>query len=102
VRDYLRGVSVEPTVRIKKGTIWPRPDCHHVPLTVDAMEALASYLERHPAALLCIHLLVYRDDAVLLEWYDAFDDPIRLTRAIDESIVADFAAALGSKYTVGW
>jgi hypothetical protein len=102
VRDYLGSVSVEPSVRVQTGTIWPQPDCHHLPLTGETMEALAGFLERQPAALLSIHVLVYRDAAVLLQWYDAFDAPLYLARTIPESTVAAFAGRLGSRYSIGW
>jgi hypothetical protein len=102
VRDYLSSVAVEPSVQVQTGTIWPRPDCHHLPLTSDTMEALARFLERQPTALLSVHVLVYRAGAVLLQWYDAFDDPLYLSRTIPESTVAEFAGRLGRAYSTGW
>jgi hypothetical protein len=34
VAKYLRRVSIRvPQVQVAVGTIWPRPDCYHVPLT---------------------------------------------------------------------
>jgi hypothetical protein len=102
VRTYLRGVSVPPAAQVEMGTIWPRPECFHAPLTADGTEALAQFLADNPTALLCIHLIVYRDDAVLLQWYDVFDNPIYLARSVPEEAVSRFAKAIGSKYSIGW
>lgn len=35
---------------------------------------------------------------MLLQWYDAFSDPMQLTRAVPEETVRMFAAALGATY----
>jgi hypothetical protein len=104
VAEYLRGVSIPAPVRVAIGTIWPRPDCYHVPLTVKTMDDLAAFLERRPAGYFCSHCHVYRDGSVLLQWYDAFtnDDAMYISRAIAGEVVDRFAVALGSGCTVGW
>jgi len=103
VAEYLRGVSIPAPVQVAVGTIWPRPDCYHVPLTVKSMEDLAAFLERRPAGYFCTHCHVYRDGSVLLEWHDAFtDDPMYISRTIAGEVVDRFARALGSSYGSGW
>jgi len=69
VAKYLREVSVSPAVHVAVGTIWPRPDCYHVPLTITSMEALAVFLTKRPAGYFCSHCNVYRDNSVLLQWH---------------------------------
>ena len=102
VRHYLEGVSVPSQVRVAIGTIWPRPDCYHVPLTAESMEALALFLEKHPAGFFSAHCHVYRDGVVLLQWHDAFiDDPMYISRTISADAVARFAQALGSSVSAG-
>jgi hypothetical protein len=99
VAEYLREVSIAAPVEVAKGTIWPRPDCYHVPLTAGSMEALARFLEEQPAGYFCSHCHVYRDRTVLLQWHDAFaDDPFLISRRIPRSVVAIFADALGCSY----
>lgn len=103
VAEYLRRVSIPAQVQVAVGTIWPRPDCYHVPLTVTTMEALADFLKQRPAGYFCSHCHVYRDSFVLLEWHDAFtDDPIYISRTIAAEAVGLFAQALGSSYASGW
>ena len=102
VTRYLESVSVPPQVRLAIGTIWPRPDSYHVPLTPETMEALALFLDRNPAGFFCAHCHVYRDDVVLLQWHDAFiNDPMYISRTISAGAVTRFAQALGSSVSEG-
>lgn len=97
----LQELAVPAIVRVSRGTIFPKPDCYHVPLTANNMEEIATYLDNHPTGRLCTHCCVYCDRTVLLAWYDAFlDDPIYVSRTIDEDKVSRFAAAIRSTYSV--
>ena len=102
VAEHLRKAAVTPAVRVALGTIWPRPDCYHFVLTAGAAEELADFLDHNPCGFFCAHLHVYRGHSVLLQWYDAFDDPIYVSRSIDERAVSRFACALGVTYGIGW
>lgn len=102
VTEYLRKAAVEPAVRVAVGTIWPKPDCYHVALTAGTAERFADFLDHNPCGFFCAHLHVYRDHSVLLQWHDAFDDPIYVSRSIDEQAVSRFASALGVPYGTGW
>ena len=103
VERYLQGVSVPSHTKVAVGTIWPRPDCYHVPLTFETMEAIAAFLEKTPAGFFCCHCHVYRDGVVLLEWHDAFSDvPMYISRTIERESVAAFADRLGSRLSVGF
>lgn len=102
VKRYLERVAVPSQTRLAIGTIWPRPDCYHVPLTPETMEALATFLEQAPAGYFCAHCHVYRNDVVLLEWHDAFTKvPMYVSRTLDRHTVAMFATALGCSLSEG-
>ena len=102
VARYLQSVSVPAQLRVAIGTIWPRPDGYHVPLTAETMENLAAFLEQNPAGFFCTHCHVYRDGVVLLQWHDAFiNDPMYISRSIGADAVAGFAQALGSSVSIG-
>ena len=48
---------------------------------------------------IAVHLHVYAQGKVLLEWYDAFwKDPLYLSEAIAEDRVRAFSSALGLSY----
>jgi hypothetical protein len=101
VAEYLRSVSIPADARPALGTIWPKPDTHHVALTRESMRAFAEYLETHPTGHVCSHCHVYRDSRVLLEWYDAFgDDPLFIALDVDETAVRQFAGAIRSTVSV--
>jgi hypothetical protein len=103
VRRDLESISVPSQVRLAIGTIWPRPDSYHVPLTAETMEALALFLETHPAGFFSAHCHVYCDGVVLLQWHDAFiNDPMYISRTFGADAVAAFAEKLGSSVSVGF
>lgn len=83
-----------PPVRIAPGTLWPRPDYYHVPLRSELMEELAGLVDARGVALPCIHVHVYEDQRVLIEWHDAFlDDPLLVSRRLPEERIRAFVAA---------
>lgn len=102
VAGYLRGAASTPAVRVAPGTLWPRPNCYHVAWTPAAAEKLADFLDRNPCGFFCAHLHLYCGQSVLLQWHDAFDDPIYVSRAVEEEAVSRFAQALGVPYGLGW
>jgi hypothetical protein len=103
VAEYLRQLAIVPQVQVAVGTIWPRPDYYHVPVSRESMEALAAFLDEAPTGYFCTHCHVYRNGVVLLEWHDAFmDDPMYLSRVIGEDVVREFANCVGSTVSSGW
>ena len=102
VAEYLRQVAVTPQSQVAVGTIWPRPDTYHVPVTQESMDRLAAFLEASPAGFFCAHCHVYRNGVVLLEWHDAFSKhPMYVSRAIGEDAVREFASRIGSTVSTG-
>jgi hypothetical protein len=102
VAEFLKTQSIPAPIHVAVGTIWPRPDCYHVPLTTETMEALAAFLEARPAGFFCSHCHVYRDRTVLLGWYDSFMNvPLYVSRMLPVEVVEAFARALGSSVRPG-
>lgn len=103
VAKYLSEVSVPAQMQVALGTIWPRPDHYHVPVSHESMQALAAFLDDAPTGYFCTHCHVHRNGVILLEWHDAFmDDPMYVSRAISEHAVREFATRLGSTLSTGW
>ena len=99
VAEYLREVSIPARVQVAIGTIWPRPDRYHVPLTTKTMEDLAAFLDENPAGYFCTHCHVYRNGVVLLAWHDAFaGDPLYVSRGVVTTALDSFTEALGTTY----
>jgi hypothetical protein len=99
MREFLRGRESAVRVKIAYGTIWPRPEVHHIPMLTNNLESLAALIAGESRAHPCNHLHVYRDDQMLLQWYDAWFDPILISTAVPEQFVARFAAALARPYS---
>jgi hypothetical protein len=99
VAEYLERISIPAQVQVAVGTIWPRPDRYHVPLT--KTEGLAAFLDDRPAGYFCTHCHVYRVGAMLPSWHDAFaDDPFLVSRTVGAEAIAAFANRLGCSYRV--
>lgn len=109
---YLEG-STEPHVprllatmpaararQVKIGTLWPRSDTYHVAATPEALTALADLIAQHHIALPAIHTHLYDQAGMILEWHDAFTEPMRISRRVSEDTVRRFADAIGKPYGV--
>ena len=82
--------SVEPN------TVWPTPHQFHLPLDGTNLQELCSLAERHSEPEVADHLVVYRDDWVLLWAHDAGADRVRLSRRIPEETLDQFKGSLGA------
>lgn len=98
IEDFMTEHSIPERVHIAPGTIWPKPRVFHVLATGETLSELAKIMECHAAPELAIHFHVYRDDSVLLEWHDAFSQPMLLSRRISEDQVKALADRLGTLY----
>jgi hypothetical protein len=98
--NYLANRGSNYKAPIALGTIWPKPHIAHLPLTKDNSQYLIALLENEGFVepQICIHLHVYRDNKVFLQWYDAFDDPILLSEEIDEGLVKVICKNIDSTY----
>jgi hypothetical protein len=96
--DFLREHAVPERAHVAYGTIWPRPSVFHVPATADTIRRLAELMYSRAAPELAIHFHVYQDQTVLLESYDAFDQPMGLARVFSEDQVRLFAERLGMSH----
>ena len=96
IGDFLTAHSVPERAHLAMGTIWPRPKVFHVPASPTTLTELAEVMEHHAAP--AIHFHVYRDRTILLQWYDAFCDPILLIGSIPEDQVRVFADRVGETF----
>ena len=98
IDDFIATYSIPEQTHVAMGTIWPRPKVFHVPATAIILTELARIMEHHAEPELAIHFHVYRDSSVLLEWHDAFSQPMLLSGAIPEEQVKVFADKAGKKF----
>ena len=60
-------------------------------------DALTAFTDAVNDERLSVHLFVYQGEQVLLEWYDAFSDPLWLSRQLDGPALDRFVQAVGGK-----
>ncbi len=96
VRDFLDDRRSPTELKIARGTILPRPEVYHLPMTDANVAGLAELFETHASPEVCDHFHAYVGDTVLLQWHDAFfDDPLLLSAAIPEEKMKHFCDVLG-------
>jgi hypothetical protein len=93
---WLETHAIPAPLKIAHGTIWPKPDCYHVPLEPGLMAEAADLVEREEVAQPSFHAHVHDGKQVLLEWHDAFEqDPMYVATSVAQERVEAFALALG-------
>lgn len=98
IREFMANHSISAPVLVRRGTLWPKPLVFHVPATADALSELAQIMDHHAEPELAVHFHVYRDTSVLLEWHDAFSQPMSLNSALPEEQVKALADRFGTRY----
>jgi hypothetical protein len=102
VADWLKDHCVEPRLKIALGTLMPPSDTYHIPLQPDLLTEFAILIDARRILVPVIHVHLYDDDRVMLEWHDAFgDDPVLLSHRLPlERIRAFMRATLGEPVDV--
>ena len=99
VKTFLDTHCVPERSHVAMGTIWPRPNSFHLPANAENLSQLAALAEKCAAMQIAVHLHVYAQGGVILEWYDAFwKDPFKLSGAIPEDRVKVLSSVLGLPY----
>jgi len=97
---FLRLQRIEPTAKLRRGTVWPLRELFHIRLDAHTMAQFVDMYERHCTVELFGHIHAYRQGEVLLSWFDAWDQPLYVSRSISEDAVKRFCQTVGSKYQV--
>ena len=96
--DFFNAHAIAEQAHVAVGILWPRPVYYHVPATRQNLAELSLFAESRAEPELAVHFHVYRDGKVLLEWHDAFAQPMLLDGGLPESQVQSFAEALGMTF----
>jgi hypothetical protein len=92
VADLLSQHAIEPASRIARGTVLPRPQTYHVPLSSPALVHLRDMSETHAAPEICDHLVVYDAQRVLISAYDVGEE-VFVVRDLEPEKLAHFLRA---------
>ncbi len=96
--DFFNAHAIPEQTHVAVAILWPRPAWYHVPATSQNLSELAILAESHHESELAVHFHAYREDCVLLEWHDAFWQPMLLDGNMPEDQVRSFAEALGMTF----
>jgi hypothetical protein len=99
VPRFLEMIPAEHPRQVRIGTVFPSPDIYHIPATPRHLNALADLIDRWGIALPAIHTHLYDDLGMILEWHDAFTEPILVSSRVSEEQVRRFANAIGQSVT---
>jgi hypothetical protein len=98
LESFLVEKSVPEVSHVAMGTIWPRPEIFHVPATPENLLRLAEIAEHCAEPEVAIHFHVYKDNRILLQWFDAFDNPVCISKEIPEEKIREFCKKLGIEH----
>ncbi len=99
VRRFFRRRQAHEPTKVAIGTIWPRPECFHIPATPENVERVAALFARHVPQEICHHFHAYGPQGMILQWYDAFfNEPLYIGKAVPEEMVKEFSKRIGSTY----
>ena len=95
--EFFNRHAIQEQLHVAFGTIWPRPKVFHVPASQQIISKLVSIAETCADPEIAVHFHVYHDAEVLLEWHDAFTQPMFLSGNIAEEKVKNFVDTLSMK-----
>jgi hypothetical protein len=95
VEELLQRHLIAPALRIRPGTVYPVSKWLHVRANADALRTLNELANSLADPEVCNHMYCYENNSLLLEWHDAFDDPIHVAGTVSPAVVAAFCEALG-------
>jgi len=98
IEQFMAAHAIPEQVHLAMGTLWPRPKVFHVPATSATLTKLADLMDHLAEPQLAVHFHVFQNDSVLLEWYDAFYDPICISSNFAEEKIRVLAHQFGTKY----
>jgi hypothetical protein len=95
VEHLLQPYVITPLLEIQPGTLYPKLKWLHVRATTNALRTLNELVNSFAPPEVCNHLYAYEGSTLLLEWHDAFGDPIHVAGTVPPVVIASFCAALG-------
>lgn len=86
------------------GTIWSWPRKNHrfsVRASSELFVRLSEAASHHAEPEICDHLHLYRGQEALVQWFDAFSDPLLVSKLVARERVERFASAVGGALSEG-
>jgi len=101
VKEFLEANKMPPVRKVQLGTLWPKPSVYHIPLNEQTMQQMAQLAVNFAMPEICDHIHIYNESLVLLEWFDAFWQPMYISKKIPENSIKSFCEKIGCDYCDG-
>ncbi len=92
---FLEGLAIKPDAARIPASARTVSASFHVPVNKETMAELGQRANRHAEPEVATHLIGYRGDRSLLEWYDLPVDPLSIAASLDPAAVRSFASEVG-------
>lgn len=96
--DFYAKNAIPEKLHLAIGDMWSRPKIFHIPATQLNLITLAELAKSCAEPEIAVHFHIYGNEKILLQWYDAFSDPMLLAGDIPEEQVKMFAQLLSMQY----
>ena len=86
------------------GTIWSWPQKNRrvsVRASSELFERLSDAASHHAEPEICSHVHFYRGQEALVQWFDAFSDPLLVSKSVARERVERFASAVSGAVSDG-
>ena len=98
LKSFFLSNSIQEEIFIPKGTIWPKPQVFNIPVTNTNLIKLSELTEHYAEPEVATHFHVYLGNDVLIDWYDAFYDPMCISKRIPEDKIINLCDSLSITY----
>jgi hypothetical protein len=104
IETVLAGAADDTAYTAPVGTIWSWPGKNRrfsVRASPELFARLSEASSTHAEPEICDHVHFYRGEEALVQWFDAFFEPLLISKSVARERVEQFASAVGGALTKG-
>ena len=104
IQSLLADSAADADYAAPVGTMWSWPQKNQrisVRASSELFLRLSETASRHAEPEICCHVHLYRGHEVLVQWFDAFSDPLLVSKSVPRERVDHFASAVGGAVSDG-
>ena len=101
VQAFLSEYIDQSTYGAPIGTTWPKPQLYSLTVSPQFFARFAALAEHHAEPEICDHVHLYKDYDPLANWFDAFSDPLYVTKGVARDRMERFCRSLNATFESG-
>ena len=104
IEALLADAADEANYAAPVGTVWSWPQKNQrfsVRASSELFARLSEAASHHAEPEICTHVHFYRGQEALVQWFDAFSDPLLVSKSVTRERVERFASAVGGALSDG-